>query len=632
MIEGAAGQALETAGRSAGTSPTPGGLPQHKRSASDSAENQEAAIQAELVRLLYGNLPAALGAVTIVVIMIGVAFWNAIDRTLLLSWCAAMLAVVALRFQSCWHRRGRSPTREEVVVWRRVAVAGSAFGGLVWAASAAVLFPPDSVVHQYFLCIVAVGVGSAGAVSLSPVPMVYRAYVLGHVPPLALRFLMVGDTHSVAMGIIAIGFTLGMLLFARNLHNTLVETLRLRFEKTALIASLEQARDAAERANRAKSDFLSNMSHELRTPLNAVLGYSQLLLFERGDPLTPPQREAVEGIERTGRHLLSLVEDVLDVSRIEASAIELVNEALQPADLCASAIGLMRPAAAKRGIELAHKTGSGGLPLVAGDRRRAVQVLANFLSNAVKYASGGSRVDVEASRDGTGFVRFAVTDQGPGIAPERQAELFRPFSRAGQERGNIEGTGIGLSIAKGLVERMGGRIGLDSATGRGSTFWFTLPAATGAEDVPPRPSAPAPADLDRVESAKILYVEDTAENRSLVRRLLARYPNIVYLEAESAETGIEMARHERPDAILMDMRLPGMSGIEALAVLRADDTTRAIPVIGLTGAAMPHEAEAINAAGFDGYITKPFRIPTLLAALTEALGRRGAASPPAAAP
>jgi len=390
---------------------------------------------------------------------------------------------------------------------------------------------------------------------------------------------------------------------------------------------LSSARDAAEQASRAKSEFLSRMSHDLRTPLNAVLGFSQLLLMERGrEALTRQQHEAVTTIERTGRHLLGLVEDILDLSRIENRALELATEPLSLVALCSEVLTLVQPLAEKRGVTIRHDLIRPTSPQVLGDHKRVIQVLTNLVSNAIKYGGTGGNVVIGAERQDDGLVHISVTDFGPGIPTELHGQLFQPFNRIGQE-GATEGTGIGLTIAKGLVERMGGTIGFKSTPGEGTTFWFTLPAAA-APVLPVDSPAEDGAQIVQVRSlgqvgpATVLYVEDTPENRTLVRRLLGRFANIRYLEAETGEVGLEVARRELPDIVLMDMRLPGISGIEALRVLRSDPLTRSMTVIGLTGAAMPHEAAEIRQAGFDGYITKPFRIGVLLDTLTKALDRK----------
>jgi len=386
---------------------------------------------------------------------------------------------------------------------------------------------------------------------------------------------------------------------------------------------LQDARDTAEHASRAKSEFLSRMSHDLRTPLNAVLGFAQILLLEDGrDAITGRHREAVETIERTGRHLLEMVEDILDLSRIENQAMQLAREQVAVKEIVREVLSHTETMASSHGAKITVGSNLDGLPGVLGDRRRVIQVLTNLLSNAIKYGRSGGDITLDANQTGS-FVRFAITDRGPGIAPHRQAHLFQPFNRAGAEQSGTEGTGIGLTIAKGLVEQMGGTIGCDSAVGQGSTFWFTLPvAAIAVSRARTLVVDTSPHSLHDVGQVSILYVEDTVENRNLVRRLLGRYPNVRYLEAESGEQGIELARRERPDIILMDMRMPGMSGLEALKLLRADTRTKDLAVIALTGAAMPHEAEEINAAGFDGYVVKPFRIGTLLSQLVAVLERR----------
>jgi len=388
---------------------------------------------------------------------------------------------------------------------------------------------------------------------------------------------------------------------------------------------LRSARDAAERASRAKSEFLSKMSHDLRTPLNAVLGFAQILLLEEGgERLSEQQRSAVGTIERTGRHLLELVEDILDLSRIENRAIQLSIEMLALDQVVAEAQSHTAAMAADHRTRLVLLTDFGLQPRVIGDRRRVVQVMTNLLSNAIKYGIAGGEVAIDAAPVDD-HIRVSVSDNGPGIAPEHQMRLFEPFNRAGAEHSATEGTGIGLTIAKGLVEQMGGAIGCESKPGQGARFWFTLPRAT-AHPAEREISTPQPSkehsSLRDIGTVTILYIEDTPDNLALVRRILGRYPNVRYLEAEAAELGIEIALRERPDVILMDMRMPGMSGLDALRVLRSDPRTRDLPVIALTGAAMPHEASTIRKAGFDGYVTKPFRISTLLSQLVGALEKR----------
>lgn len=388
---------------------------------------------------------------------------------------------------------------------------------------------------------------------------------------------------------------------------------------------LRVARDAAEQGSRAKTEFLSRMSHDLRTPLNAMLGFSQILLTEEGpEALTAIQRSAVETIERTGRHLLSQVEDILDFSRIENRAVTLLTQPLNVEDIVKEALTLTSMMAVRHGAAIIVDPSFSLLPNAVGDHRRVVQVLTNLLSNALKYAAARGAITLAASVE-SGFLRVEVRDRGPGIPLDRQSRIFEPFNRAGAEDMAAEGTGIGLAIAKSLVEQMGGAIDFVSAPETGTIFWFTLPVAAEIASAAPTgaPTASAQtATLRDIGAATILYVEDTPENRTLVRRLLGRYANIKYLEAESAESGIEIARREMPDVVLMDMRMPGMSGIEALHVLRADPRTRHIPIVALTGAAMPDEAVEIGSAGFDGYITKPFRIGDLLAKLIAVIERR----------
>ncbi len=329
-------------------------------------------------------------------------------------------------------------------------------------------------------------------------------------------------------------------------------------------AELESARFVADRANQAKSDFLSSMSHELRSPLNAILGFAQLMDSD-SPPATPSQKASIEQILRAGWYLLELINEILDLAVIESGKLSLSEEPVSLAEVLLECQGLIEAQAQKRGITLSFPTF--GLPrFVLCDRTRFKQVLINLLSNAVKYNVPGGSVVVDCTASPSGRTRIRVSDTGPGLGKEQLAQLFQPFNRLGQERGAEEGTGIGLVMSKRLVELMSGVIGVESATGKGSVFWFELRSAL-------EPSLKNDASALGATSAHaartprrstLLYVEDNPANLKLVEQLIARRPEMRLLSAVTGKLGVELARLHRPDVILMDINLPGISGIEAL--------------------------------------------------------------------
>lgn len=384
---------------------------------------------------------------------------------------------------------------------------------------------------------------------------------------------------------------------------------------------LQEAKEEAERANRAKSEFLSRMSHELRTPLNAIIGFGQLLQFNPKEPLSSKQGEAVGHILQGGRHLLELINEVLDLARIEAGRLELSVEDVDACRLLGDCLPLIQPLAGARGIDLRVQTGRPAP--VRADYTRLKQVLLNLMSNAVKYNRDGGSVSVVLADAPNGMLRIDVTDTGPGIPEERQADLFEPFNRLGAENTEVEGTGIGLTITKRLIEAMGGRIGLVSRPGEGTTFWVEVPAAemailpeeTAASEAPePAPEAAEPCP------GRLLYIEDNPTNQELMRIFLVDNKGFDLTVAESAEEGLELVKRNRPDLILMDINLPGMSGVEAVRTLKADSATRDIPVVAISAAAMPKDLEAGTQAGFDAYLTKPINLKEVFATVTQLLG------------
>lgn len=411
-------------------------------------------------------------------------------------------------------------------------------------------------------------------------------------------------------------------------------------EKERAQKARELSQAEAERANRAKSEFLSRMSHELRTPLNSILGFSQILQSDAREPLTTNQSQCVEEILAGGHHLLSLINEVLDLSRIEQGRIPLSLRAIDPGTVILEVLTTMRPMADARRVSLQDHTASGPIPRIVADPQRLKQILLNLLSNAVKYNRESGFVRVEASTPGGGLLRLSVTDGGPGIPLEKQPLLFEAFQRLGAEAGEVEGTGIGLTIAKKLAEMMSGAIGFTSTPGLGTCFFVDLPLAQDAlaADLPPAlpPGQATPGD-EGVAAAlgsaggTVLHIEDDAANRTLVRHLLGRRPGLTLLEAGRGRDGIDLALRERPDLILLDMHLPDMHGSEVFHGLRSDPVTRAIPVLVVSASAMPQDVEKLRQAGVAGYLTKPLDVKLFLETvqtfLTRKAGGEGASHP-----
>ena len=393
-------------------------------------------------------------------------------------------------------------------------------------------------------------------------------------------------------------------------------TMQLEMTNGELAMAMEEARSA----NYAKSAFLSSMSHELRTPLNAILGFAQILSSDRLPSTLEQKKEFAGHILKSGRHLLTLINEILDLAKVESGTVSLSLEPVGLDAILQECRDMIAPLASQRGIGMAFPD---ACPLnVLADRTRLKQILLNLLSNALKYNCEQGQVAIECAPHAGGRVRISVRDTGVGLDAEQLALLFQPFNRLGQEGGTEEGSGIGLVVTKRLVELMDGNIGVSSAPGEGSIFWIEL-RVVDAVPIPAAPSLPRPdlagALLDNSAPVTLLYVEDNPANLTLVEEIVRYCPQLQLLTATDGRLGVEMARTHLPQLILMDINLPRVNGTDALKLLRADPRTAHIPVIALTANAMPGDVERSMALGFYRYLTKPINLDEFTEAINSTL-------------
>jgi PAS domain S-box-containing protein len=396
-------------------------------------------------------------------------------------------------------------------------------------------------------------------------------------------------------------------------------------ERNRVAAAIQGAKEEAERANRAKSEFLSRMSHELRTPLHAILGFAQLL---ETDGQGADDAESVAQIDRAGKHLLGLINEVLDIARVESGKLALTPEPVNVRDTLEQTLSLVKPLAAQRRVRLEPLTGD--FCEVLSSAQRFKQVMLNLLSNAVKFNKEGGSVAVSSEKFND-CLRIKVTDTGRGISAEGIAKLFVPFERLDISDTVIEGAGLGLSLSKHLVEAMGGRIGVESVPGKGATFWVELPVIQGTSEATARQLGdriPSVAEQPRSTAPRtLLYIEDNLSHLRLVERILARRPEVKLISAMQGSLGLELARLHQPDLILLDLHLPDIQGDEILRQLRADPSTEHLPIVMISADATSEQIERLRAAGASDYLTKPIDMRKFLAFVDATEPRSAEAAP-----